>query len=239
MFFFSLFRKCYVGSWWIWCRLFTVSSEYIMFCSLILQRTVLSRNNLILRLRFGRGSIWSSVVRLRFGSGTGSIAVPVRLRCVCGSISVRLKFVCGSVAVLLRSTDKNRKWPQEKITQLVYDGYRSFPIGNALVMESYYRVRTAIYRKSEMNVWLITHRLIEWSLYYRLWVNICQNVVKCNANKQQTRWLTGKLFKSLWPHQINNISYFSYYIEMTTQLGSFHGQEWKYSSLLISIILIL
>ena len=57
------------------------------------------------------------------------------MRCVCGSIAVRLRFVCGSVAVLLRSTDKNRKRLQEKITQFVYDAYRSFAIGNALVMK--------------------------------------------------------------------------------------------------------
>ena len=55
--------------------------------------TVLSRNNLTLRLRFGCGS---SAVRLRFG---------------CGSVAVRLRFGCGSVAVRLRSTDKNRKRP--------------------------------------------------------------------------------------------------------------------------------
>ena len=79
--------------------------------------TVLSRNNLTLRLRFGRGS---SAVRLMFG---------------CGAYAVRLRFLCGSVAVLLRSTDKNRKRPQEKITQFVYDAYRSFPIGNALVIK--------------------------------------------------------------------------------------------------------
>ena len=78
----------------------TLITSYICKC------TVLSRNNLTLRLRFGRGSS-----------------------------AVRLRFVCGSVAVLLRSTDKNRKRPQEKITQLVYDAYRSFPIGNALVMK--------------------------------------------------------------------------------------------------------
>ena len=70
-------------------------------------------------------------LRLRFGRGSSA----VRLRCVCGSIVVRLRFVCGSVAVLLRSTDKNRKGPQEKITQFVYDAYRSFPIINALVMK--------------------------------------------------------------------------------------------------------
>ena len=50
------------------------------------------------------------------------------LRFGCGLNAVRLRFVCGSVAVLLRSTDKNRKRPQEKITQLVYDAYRSFPM---------------------------------------------------------------------------------------------------------------
>ena len=57
--------------------------------------TVLSRNNLTLRLRCGCGS---DAVRLRFGCGS----VAVRLRCGCGSVAVRLRFGCGSFAVRLR-----------------------------------------------------------------------------------------------------------------------------------------
>ena len=55
----------------------------------------------------------------------------MRLRFDCGATAVRLRWGCGSfavpmVAVRLRSTVKR---PQENESWLVYDAYRSFPIG--------------------------------------------------------------------------------------------------------------
>ena len=83
---FIVLRTKQICANYLFCSLIKTDNTFIIFTIFekYRKRTVLSRNKLTLRLRFGRGSV---AVRSRFG---------------CGWVEVRSRFGCGWVAVGLR-----------------------------------------------------------------------------------------------------------------------------------------